>query len=476
MTITTGPVPVPSAPGDQPGAGGISDGTSPILPDDFALWEHEHSSAPAGGCLHPVKLRGRSVAIDLASGELRPVFDTATEPGGVIRTACGNRRETVCPPCSAVYKRDARQLVRAGLSGGKGLPDSIARHPCVFATLTAPSFGPVHARRMRGSTVLPCRPRRDARQRRCPHGRDISCARRHGEHDPRLGHALCPDCYDYTAAVLFNAYAGQLWRRFTTYLPRYLARQAGLTLRAFRELATVRYVKVAEYQARGIVHFHAVIRLDTPGGDYQPPPGWLEGNRALYRLAKDARNKFEARHCRYSGGIREIADQVTREIFDLVRSAILQLLPGLDQAVCDSIMGKVPIDVSPFHKLITGYIVSDQPSDPANLGRPGELFPALRWRSDIRACWLDGDDLKFDLNESVTVEFAEGMRFEGRGYAIYSGLNPAPAGALVAAEPQVPRIWHQRALEDGSDGLQIVKRDPMAEVMPLIDKAVEAET
>jgi hypothetical protein len=35
----------------------------------------------------------------------------------------------------------------------------------------------------------------------------------------------------------------------------------------------IRYVKVAEYQARGIVHFHAVIRLDASGDDYQPPPG-----------------------------------------------------------------------------------------------------------------------------------------------------------------------------------------------------------
>src|SRR5262249_55138463 len=32
------------------------------------------------------------------------------------------------------------------------------------------------------------------------------------------------------------------------------------------------YVKVAEYQARGVVHFHAVIRLDVPGDDYAPPP------------------------------------------------------------------------------------------------------------------------------------------------------------------------------------------------------------
>jgi replication initiator protein RepSA len=171
-----------------------------------------------------------------------------------------------------VYKRDARQLVRAGLTGGKGIPDTITTHPCVFATITAPSFGPVHARRMRGKTVLPCRPSRDHKVRRCPHGHDISCPLRHHEHDPRRGRALCGDCYDYQAAVLFNAHAGILWRRFTTYLPRHLARLTGLTQQWLRALVRVRYVKVAEYQARGVVHFHAVIRLDVPGDEYQPPP------------------------------------------------------------------------------------------------------------------------------------------------------------------------------------------------------------
>ena len=61
-----------------------------------------------------------------------------------LHVACGNRREAVCPSCSAIYKRDARQLVRARLTGGKGIPETIAAHLCVFATLTAPSFGPVH--------------------------------------------------------------------------------------------------------------------------------------------------------------------------------------------------------------------------------------------------------------------------------------------------------------------------------------------
>jgi hypothetical protein len=200
------------------------------------------------------------------------MYSTDAEPGGVLLTACGNRREAVCPPCSDVYKRDARQLVKAGLAGGKGIPETITAHPCVFATLTAPSFGPVHSRRKKGKTILPCRPRRDAAQRRCPHGRDISCPVRHHENDPRLGQPLCGDCYDYTAAVMFNHQAGELWRRFTIGLPRQLARLLGFTQQRFRKLVKVRYVKVAEYQARGVVHFHAVIRLDAAGGDYQPPP------------------------------------------------------------------------------------------------------------------------------------------------------------------------------------------------------------
>jgi hypothetical protein len=247
--------------------------TDALAVDDFTAWEHQGSSAVA--CSHPVRLRGGVTAVDLLTGESVPVFDTSSEPDGVIYVPCGNRRESACPSCSATYKRDARQVVRSGLSGGKGVPESVAAHPFVFATLTAPGFGPVHSRRERGGKVLPCRPRRNQNHRVCPHGRDISCAVRHAEDDPRLGRAMCGDCYDYRAAVLFNAVAGELWRRFVTYLPRHLARLGGLTLKDFRELVKVRFVKVAEYQARGVVHFHALIRLDANTGGYAPPgPDW----------------------------------------------------------------------------------------------------------------------------------------------------------------------------------------------------------
>jgi hypothetical protein len=247
-----------------------TEATASDTPDDFP--RRETQVARTGYCTRPVRLAGRIDAIDLETGEMRPMYSTDGEPGGVLLTPCGNRRESVCPPCSGTYKRDARQLVKTGLAGGKGIPESIIEHPCVFATLTAPSFGPVHSRRKKGRTILPCRPRRDAHARRCPHGRDISCAIRHHENDPRLGRPLCEDCYDYDAAVLFNACAGELWRRFTINLPRRLAALTGVTQKWLHQHLAVRYVKVAEYQARGIIHYHAVIRLDGRGEDYQPPP------------------------------------------------------------------------------------------------------------------------------------------------------------------------------------------------------------
>jgi hypothetical protein len=247
--------------------------TDALVVEDFTAWERQISTA--GACSRPVRLRGKVTAVDLATGETAPVYDTAAESGGVLHVACGNRREKACPACSAVYKRDTRQLVRAGLIGGKGVPESVAEHPCVFATFTAPSFGPVHARREVGGKVLPCRPRRDANKRVCrDHGRDISCPARHAEDDPRLGRPMCADCYDYESAVVFNACAPKLWRRFTTYLPRELARLGGVTQRALRQLVRARFVKVWEYQVRGVVHYHAIIRLDlaTDDGSWAPPP------------------------------------------------------------------------------------------------------------------------------------------------------------------------------------------------------------
>ncbi|SCK43550.1 hypothetical protein H180DRAFT_03808 [Streptomyces sp. WMMB 322] len=135
-------------------------------------------------------------------------------------------------------------------------------HPRVFATLTAPSFGPVHNRPDTGR----CR-----------------CGARHSDDDPALGTPLDPDSYDYAGAVLFNNHAGQLWQRFTVRLRREIAARAGLTQRELREVCRISYGKVAEFQRRGAIHFHAVVRLDGAEGPEDPPPSW-----ARTRLLDDA--------------------------------------------------------------------------------------------------------------------------------------------------------------------------------------------
>jgi hypothetical protein len=229
----------------------------------------------AGGCAQPVHLRGHVAHIDPLTGAVLHSYSTAREPGGVLRVACKTRRASRCPSCAEVYRADTYQLVRAGLTGGKGVPDTVATHPAVFATLTAPSFGPVHARREHDGRVLACHPRRDATP--CPHGRVLSCADRHGADDARLGEPLCPDCYDHTGTVLFNACAPELWRRFTLALRRRVAKAAGLTSSALKQQLVVSFAKVAEYQRRGVVHFHAVIRFDGPDGPASPPPAWARG-------------------------------------------------------------------------------------------------------------------------------------------------------------------------------------------------------
>ncbi|GAA4534797.1 replication initiator protein RepSA [Nonomuraea ferruginea] len=225
-----------------------------------------------GGCRQPIHLRGKVEHYDQATGQLLHRYTTRTEPDGILRVPCKTRRASRCPSCAEIYRADTYQLIRAGLVGGKSVPETVSAHPCLFVTLTAPSFGAVHVRREKNGKVLPCHARRNAAT--CPHDRIMSCTARHSADDPRLGEPLCPDCYDYDGSVLFNAISPELWRRFTEALRRRFAKLSGLTLKALREQAVISFAKVAEYQRRGVVHFHAVIRLDGPEGPTSPPPAW----------------------------------------------------------------------------------------------------------------------------------------------------------------------------------------------------------
>ncbi|NKQ57576.1 replication initiation protein [Amycolatopsis sp. K13G38] len=232
---------------------------------DYADWRA--TVQRVHGCAKPIRLSGSHQLHDRATGAVLHRF------GGQILVPCGNRRESVCPACSDRYAADAFHLIRAGLVGGtKGIPESITSKPRAFVTLTAPSFGPVHTRQLttRGR-VRPC-----------------GCGEHHREADPRIGTPVDPNGYDYVGSVLWQAHAGALWQRFVMRLRRELAKRAGIPARAFGEVARVSYGKVAEYQRRGLVHFHAIMRLDGPEGATDPAPAWASAELledAIYAAA-----------------------------------------------------------------------------------------------------------------------------------------------------------------------------------------------
>jgi len=231
---------------------------------DYRRWQAQ--AARCGFCAHPIRLHGRVV-----DGDGAIAFTTADKPDGVLLKRCGNRRRSVCPACSFLYAGDMWHLLFAGLAGGdKGVPPGVHDHPMVFATLTAPGFGPVHSTRSRNGKPQRCRPRREGTL--CPHGRPTWCMAIHDDTDHQVGTPICPDCYDHVAAVLFNWWAPELWRRFTIDLYRTLATRLGLGEADFKRTVRISYAKVAEAQARGVVHFHAIIRLDANGDGWQPPP------------------------------------------------------------------------------------------------------------------------------------------------------------------------------------------------------------
>ncbi len=230
--------------------------------EDFDRWADQ--VAGCGHCARPVRLRGRIVQ----GGH--EVYSTDREPDGVLLKRCGNRRAAVCPSCSREYAGDMWQLLYAGAAGGrKGVPESVRAHPLVFATLTAPSFGPVHGVRSGGGSAR-CRPPR-GRPMVCRHGRPRWCSAIHQDGDLRLGEPLCRDCYDYAGHVAFNWHAPELWRRFTITLRRVLAHRLGLTPAGLNRRCRLSFVKVAEFQRRAVVHFHALIRLDGAGDGITPP-------------------------------------------------------------------------------------------------------------------------------------------------------------------------------------------------------------
>jgi hypothetical protein len=259
---------------------------------------------PAAGCTRPIRLVGNIYTARRTGPDTAEILDirhTDELPDNAIYKACGNRLARVCPSCARTYQNDAYQILRAFLVGGKGVPETVARHPAVFPTFTAPSFGRVHHRTVARHTCTnrkrcdcrpnPCHARTHGDAGLCPHGNPTVCFARHEPGDEALGKPLCLDCYDHSHQVVWNLFSGKLWHRTKDAIERHLqqrAKQRGIphvqVLTATGKVRSVPPVRVAhgkaaEFQTRGAVHFHALLRLDgvnpaDPTAAVPPPAGF----------------------------------------------------------------------------------------------------------------------------------------------------------------------------------------------------------
>jgi hypothetical protein len=87
--------------------------------------------------------------------------------------------------------------------------------------------------------------------------------------------------------VLWNAHVPRLWERTSSELYRRVAIAGGMSRTDLRAIARLSYMKVVEFQRRGMVHLHLVIRADGREGPSEPPPSWLDRD-VLIDAVKDA--------------------------------------------------------------------------------------------------------------------------------------------------------------------------------------------
>jgi hypothetical protein len=115
----------------------------------------------------------------------------------------------------------------------------------------------------------------------------MACNERHPDGDPALGEPLCADCFDYRGVVLWNAHVPALWERTSSELYRAVAKAGHLSTKDVRSMVRLSYMKVVEFQRRGLVHLHVVIRADGRDGPSEQAPTWL-GLELLIAAVNDA--------------------------------------------------------------------------------------------------------------------------------------------------------------------------------------------
>ena len=208
-----------------------------------------------GGCADPIRLPGRTITRDKTTGELLLVHHR----GRAGRHAPHRLRQPPRLPLPGLRldlrrrhlppdPRRPRRRRRQGHPRHRPRPPPRLRHP--HRPLLRP--GPQPARQPAAAAAAPAT-RTTIRRwaRRSTPRRTTTPARCCGTTTP-----------------------GELWRASPSTSAARSPPAPASPRRALKETARVSFGKVAEYQKRGAVHFHAVIRLDGPDGPDTPPPSW----------------------------------------------------------------------------------------------------------------------------------------------------------------------------------------------------------
>ena len=251
-------------------------------------------TAGTRGCHRPVRLTGSLHTVEPDTGRIVESRHTSDLPDGVLYVPCGDRRASVCPPCAETYRADTYQLIRAGLVGGKGVPSIVAGHPACSPPSPHPPSGPSTPGSVNPRTgkVRPCRIRRHHHPLPARQAAGLHPAAHRERSDP--GPAALPGLLRPRPPRRLE----RLGRR--TVAPHHHhphprpppPRTASTAIKL-----RVSFGKVAEYQRRGVVHFHALIRLDDvdptdPDAVLAPPDGH---HRRRPRRARRRRHRHHRR-------------------------------------------------------------------------------------------------------------------------------------------------------------------------------------
>ena len=167
----------------------------------------------------------------------------------------------------ALHAADTFHLIRCGVVGGKGVPEHVVENPLVFATLTAPSFGAVHGQR-------------DGRRCHLAPGR-TAAVRMAGPF--RAWPSISMTTLSWGSRSAGSATTtprtssgnggAELWRRFTITCVAW-SRGASVSGQQAQRPRHGAVRKGRRVQLRGVVHFHALVRLDVRGStaEFAPAP------------------------------------------------------------------------------------------------------------------------------------------------------------------------------------------------------------